>query len=69
MKRRYKVTMHCEHCEKAVKSALSELSGVEELKVELKSNLVELQGKVTDEQVIKVIEELGYQIEKLKEVK
>ncbi|MCF7919019.1 MAG: SO_0444 family Cu/Zn efflux transporter [Candidatus Cloacimonetes bacterium] len=67
--RRFIVNMHCNHCVKAVKSALEELPGVENLKVELEGNLVELTGAVTDESVITTIKNLGYEIEKTGENK
>ncbi|OAQ20860.1 heavy-metal-associated domain-containing protein [Thermosulfurimonas dismutans] len=58
--------MSCEHCAMRVTKALSGLSGVTDVKVDLKSGTAtfEKPESVTLEDVARVIEEAGYRVEK-----
>lgn len=56
--------MTCGHCEKAVKSALSELKGVTDVTVDLSSGKVDVtfEGDVTEAQMKEAIEDQGYDV-------
>ena len=61
--KKYSVNMHCNHCVKAIRSALEELPGVTEVIITLADNIVEVKGDVNTESVMETIEKLGYKIE------
>ncbi len=55
--------MSCAHCEKAVKDALSELSEVTSVNVNLKEKRVEVEvNNLEDKKLIDAIEEAGYEV-------
>ena len=55
--------MSCGHCEKAVKQAVGELSGVSSVSVDLASKKVLVEGSNLDDSKIKEsIEEAGYNV-------
>ena len=55
--------MACGHCEKAVKKALGELEGVKDVKVDLGTKKVEVQGEnLVDEKLKEAIEDAGYDV-------
>lgn len=53
--------MMCNHCRTNVEKSLRALDGVKDVEVDLASGSAIIEGDVTDEAVIKAIEELGYQ--------
>ncbi|MFI3323806.1 MAG: permease [Rikenellaceae bacterium] len=63
---RFKVSgMRCNHCKANVEKALGALRGVESLTVEITSGVVEIDGEVPTEEVLKVVRELGFEVEVL----
>ena len=64
MKRRLLVeVMSCGHCEKAVKNALGEIDGVNNVVVDLATKKVEVEGENLIDSVLKVaIEDAGYDL-------
>ncbi|WP_173916888.1 copper ion binding protein [Halobacillus sp. Marseille-Q1614] len=56
--------MTCGHCEKAVKGALKEIEGVQEVKVQLETGKVEVEASddVSKEVMKDAIEEQGYDV-------
>lgn len=55
--------MSCGHCEKAVKSALSELEGVKSVLVDLSSKKVEVEGEnLNDASLKEAVEDAGYDV-------
>ena len=56
--------MHCGHCEKAVKSELEGVTGVEGVDVDLETKLVTITGETLDDgTLIAAIDEAGYDAE------
>jgi len=66
IKKEFKVEgMSCSHCEKAVKNALNELSGVSNTEVDLNGKTVTVQydiDVVAEKKLIEAIEEAGYDV-------
>lgn len=59
--------MSCGHCENAVKTALSELSGVSKVDVDLASKKVVIEGEGLSDNLIKdTIEDIGYDVLEIK---
>ena len=55
--------MSCGHCEKAVKSALSEIAGVSSVNVDLATKKVEVDGDNLQDNLLKeAVEEAGYDV-------
>jgi len=54
--------MSCSHCKAAVEKALKEISGVEEVQVNLDDKEVVVSGNASREQLAKAIEEAGYDV-------
>ncbi|WP_082234561.1 copper chaperone CopZ [Halobacillus massiliensis] len=56
--------MTCGHCEKAVKGALQEIEGVEEVKVDLQTGKVDVESEdnVSKDDMKDAIEEQGYDV-------
>lgn len=55
--------MACNHCVMAVKNALSKLSEVKEVKVDLSNKTAIVEGEsLSDEILVEVIEEAGYDV-------
>lgn len=55
--------MSCGHCEKAVKSALKELSEVRNVEVDLGTKKVVVEGEgLVDEKLKEAIDEAGYEV-------
>lgn len=58
--------MSCGHCEKAVINALKELEGVLDVKVNLQSKEVTVEGNNLEDNIIKEkIEDAGYEVIKI----
>jgi copper chaperone len=58
--------MHCEHCVKSIKSALSEIKGIESADVDLKGGFALIKGFGFDIQtILTAIDELGYTVKGL----
>ena len=56
--------MHCGHCEKAVKSQLEGVSGVQDVDVDLETKLVTISGEALDDAtLVAAIDEAGYDAE------
>ena len=54
--------MHCGHCERAVRSELGEVRGVESVDVDLETKLVSVRGANLDDAALRAaIEEAGYE--------
>ena len=54
--------MHCGHCERAVRSELGEVGGVESVDVGLETKLVSVRGANLDDAALRAaIEEAGYE--------
>ena len=51
----------CNHCRANVEKGLKALEGVENVEVDLASGMAVVEGDVSDEEVVKTIEGLGYQ--------
>ena len=61
-KKQFKVDgMMCNHCRANVEKNLKALEGVENVEVDLASGMAVVEGDVSDEEVVKTIEGLGYQ--------
>ena len=61
-KKQFKVDgMMCNHCRANVEKNLKALDGVESVEVDLASGIAAVEGDVSDEEVVKTIEGLGYQ--------
>ncbi|WP_226584031.1 copper chaperone CopZ [Halobacillus litoralis] len=56
--------MTCGHCEKAVKGALKEIDGVQEVHVNLETGNVDISAdeKVSEQEMAEAIEEQGYDV-------
>jgi len=56
--------MSCDHCVKHVTTALIEVDGVKDVKVDLKGKVaeVELAGTVDDSKLKEAVEEAGYEV-------
>ncbi|WP_352420306.1 copper ion binding protein [Proteiniborus sp.] len=55
--------MSCQHCVKAVKSALSQLEGVRSVEVDLAAKKVDVEGDNLQDEVLKAaIEDAGYEV-------
>lgn len=60
-KKQFKVDgMMCNHCRANVEKSIKNLQGVENVEVDLASGIAVVEGNVSDEEVIKAIESLGY---------
>ncbi len=55
--------MTCGHCKAHIQSALLALQGVKEVRVDLKTKLVEVEGEVPRDLVIQAIRQAGYTVE------
>ncbi len=54
--------MHCGHCERAVRSELGEVAGVEAVDVDLERKLVSVRGASLDDAALRAaIEQAGYE--------
>ena len=61
-KKQFKVDgMMCNHCRANVEKNIKALQGVENVEVDLASSIAVVEGNVSDEEVIKAIEGIGYQ--------
>ncbi|MGI6152097.1 MAG: heavy-metal-associated domain-containing protein [Christensenellales bacterium] len=62
--------MHCMHCAKSVKKALSTLDGVERVEVDLKKGTAKIvaDGPVAASEVIDAIEDIGYEFVSMEEM-
>jgi len=55
--------MSCQHCVKAVTNALKELEGVTDVKVDLESKKVEVEGEnLVDQTLREAVEDAGYDV-------
>ena len=57
--------MTCGHCQKAVKEALEQVPGTQNVQVDLQKGLATLEGNVSSEHLIAAIVEEGYQASSL----
>jgi copper chaperone CopZ len=54
--------MHCEHCERAVKTEVAQVAGVRSVDVDLDTKRVTVRGDgIADEAVRAAIDEVGYE--------
>ena len=59
--KQYEVTgMSCAACSARVEKAVSSLSGVSSCSVNLLTNSMQVEGTVSDEEIIKAVESAGY---------
>ncbi|MCF7913412.1 MAG: SO_0444 family Cu/Zn efflux transporter [Candidatus Cloacimonetes bacterium] len=64
--KRYKIEdMHCNHCVKAISAAVEELSGAEDVMINLGEKLLEVKGKASDAEIMAKVQSTGYKIEKI----
>ncbi|MCM1259543.1 MAG: cation transporter [Prevotella sp.] len=61
--------MKCEHCVARVEKALNDLNELKQVKVNLAKNQATVQGVVSDDVLIKAIQEAGYQVTSITEKK
>lgn len=54
--------MTCQHCERAVTSALESVTGVERARVDLARGSAEVEGNAESTALIAAVEEEGYQV-------
>jgi len=57
--------VHCEHCDRAIRTALEQIEGVETASVDLETKEVSVSfddGRVARERLIEAIEEEGYPV-------
>ena len=69
MKKEIMITgMMCQHCQKTVKEALEKIQGIENIEVNLEENkaIVEVNSEVTDEMLVRVVENAGYEVTAVK---
>jgi hypothetical protein len=65
-KKQFKVDgMMCNHCRNNVEKNIKNLQGVENVEVDLASGIAVIEGNVDDEEVIKTIEDIGYQAKRI----
>lgn len=57
--------LHCEHCVKSVKDAISGVRGTKNVKVDLKKSMAsfEMVAPATLSEITKAIEDAGYEVE------
>jgi copper chaperone len=54
--------IHCEHCGMSIREELEEVTGVEDVAVDLEAKLVTVSGRALDDAALRAaIEEAGYQ--------
>jgi copper chaperone len=54
--------IHCEHCAMSIREEVAEVSGVEDVAVDLDTKLVTVSGRELDDAALRAaIEEAGYQ--------
>ena len=53
--------MHCDHCERAIKTEVGEVAGVESVEVDLDSKVVTVTGDADDAAIRAAIDEAGYE--------
>jgi copper chaperone CopZ len=53
--------MTCNHCVANVKNNLSQAENVNTVEVDLSSGRVNVQGKITEEKVKAIVEDIGYE--------
>ncbi|HZH92764.1 MAG TPA: cation transporter [Tissierellaceae bacterium] len=58
--------MSCGHCEMAVKNALKELEGVQDVNVDLSTGKVEVEGdNLLDNLLMEAVDEAGYSVKEI----
>ncbi|MCR3956023.1 MAG: cation transporter [Gudongella sp.] len=58
--------MSCGHCERAVKNALKELEGVQDVNVDLSTGKVEVEGdSLQDNLLMEAVDEAGYSVKEI----
>lgn len=58
------LNMNCNHCVATITKALEGLEDIKNIKFNLKKKEVIIKGEISLDQVIKVIEDAGYQVDK-----
>jgi len=59
--------MSCEHCVKTINSAIRGLSGVKDVRINLKTKEVEVMGNVLSDKIVEAIKGVGYSPEEVKQ--
>jgi copper chaperone len=54
--------MSCNHCKMAVEKALQAVPGVEKVQVDLEKKQAVIEGKANRQELVKAIEETGYEV-------
>ncbi len=63
---RFKVEgMRCNHCKGSVEKAISALSGISSVTIDLPTGIVQVEGSASKEQIYKAVRPLGFEIEAL----
>lgn len=59
--------MHCEHCQKRVENALSNLREIKSVAINLENKkvIIVLKKEIEDEKIRQTIENLGYSVESI----
>ena len=58
--------MSCGHCEMAVKNALKEVDGVQDVNVDLSTGKVEVEGdNILDNLLMEAVDEAGYSVKEI----
>jgi len=58
--------MSCGHCEMAVKNALKEVDGVQDVNVDLSTGKVEVEGEnLQDNLLMEAVDEAGYSVKEI----
>ncbi len=57
--------MTCGHCEKAIKASLHKASESVRVEIDLATKILKVEN-LSDDQVVHVLKEIGYDVEKLK---
>lgn len=52
----------CDHCKNAIEGEVGTLDGVDEVRVDVESRRVTVEGPATDEAIRAAIEEAGYEV-------
>ena len=56
--------MHCNHCVKAISAAVEELNGITDFNINLADKSLEVEGDISEKQIIKAVKAVGYNIKK-----
>jgi copper chaperone CopZ len=61
--------MHCNHCVKAISAALEELEEIKDFKIELADRTLQVEGEISEQNIMEAVKAVGYNIELIKDSK